>query len=182
MASKKPSTNKKYYWFLLLPLAAIVVLAILLIPRSKHHDWDDDEDEEDNPTEIARHGRTPILDEDLRNIPEASEPEWGGNSPAFSKEVAPGIVISASKNAFEQPTDVKFRFATEEEDKMAGKAVEQRMELHAPLFTFSLDAGLEPTQRIPGTFNVAMDLEQLEIPEELRGEFLWRFKRDDWRV
>ena len=172
MASKKGSSNNNYYWFLLLPIAALVVAAILLIPRSKGHDWDDDEDDEDNPrTETSRgNGNSAIdrfSDEELRNFPEAPEPEWGGNSPAFRKEVVPGIVISASKNAFEQPTDVRFRFATEAEDRKAGRIVEQQMAYHTPLFTFGLDAGLDATQRIPGTYNVELDLKKLDIPEEM---------------
>ena len=140
--NKKPSTKNSYYWFLLLPITALVVLAIVLIPKSKHHDWDDDEDDDETSEVVTR--------------PDGPELEWGGNSPAFRKEVAPGIVISARENAFEQPPEVEFRFATEDEDKMVGKKVEQQLEHQVPLFTFSLDAGLEPTQHIPGTFNVEL--------------------------
>lgn len=170
---KKPKTNNNYYWFLLLPVAAIVILVILLIPKSKHFDWDDDDDDPDSPSTglVTQRGHSAIdrfTDEELLNIPEAPDPEWGGNSPAFRKEVAPGIVISARKNAFEKPTEVKFRFATEAEHKKACQAVQQQLQYHTPLFSFDLDAGLESTQRIPGTFHVELDMDKLDIPEETR--------------
>ena len=171
--NKKPSTNNIYYWLLLLPIAALVVLAIVLIPKSKHHDWDDDdEDNEDSPTTVVDRPRgnsaiDRFTDEEILNLPEAPDPEWGGNSPAFRKEVAPGIVISARKNAFEEPTDVKFRLATEAEHKEAVKVVERQLQHHIPLFAFDLDAGLEAGQHIPGTFNVEMDLKKLEVPEDI---------------
>ena len=171
--NKKPSTKNSYYWFLLLPIAALVVLAIVLIPKSKHHDWDDDdEDDEDSPTTVVDRPRgnsaiDRFTDEEILNLPEAPDPEWGGNSPAFRKEVAPGIVISARENAFEEPTDVKFRLATEAEHKEAVKVVERQLQHHIPLFAFDLDAGLETGQHIPGTFNVEIDLKKLEVPEDI---------------
>ena len=172
MAPKKGSSNNNYYWFLLLPIAALVVVAILLIPRSKGHDWDDDEDDEDNPRTEARRGNgnsavDRFTDDELRNFPTPPDPAWGGNSPAFRKEVAPGVIISARENAFEQPTNVRFRLATKAEDEWVAALAEQQLEQHIPLFSFDLDAGLAPGQHMPGTFNVEMDLEEMDVPEEI---------------
>ena len=172
MAPKKGSPNNNYYWFLLLPIAALVVVAILLIPRSKGHDWDDDEDDEDNPRTEARRGNgnsavDRFTDDELRNFPTPPDPAWGGNSPAFRKEVAPGVIISARENAFEQPTNVRFRLATKAEDEWVAALAEQQLEQHIPLFSFDLDAGLAPGQHMPGTFNVEMDLEEMDVPEDI---------------
>lgn len=138
--------KKRYSWLLiLLPFLALAILAIIIYSKSGGDDWDDDDDDG---------GRRTALVED-----------WGGNSPAFRKKVAPGIVISARKNAFEQPTEVAFRPATVEEHEKMSLAVKKQIPDHTPLFSFDLDAGLQPTEHIPGYYTVEMDLEEMGIPE-----------------
>jgi len=162
--------NNKFWLLILLPIIGIAILAIAL-PKSGNSDWDDDDDEGYPGHRNERVEDSAIdnfTEEEIRNWPVAPDPEWGGNSPEFRKEVAPGIVISARKNAFERPTDVKFRFATEEEHQKASEAVKLQLQYHTPLFSFDLDAGLGPMERIPGTFNVELDLDKLGIPENVR--------------
>ena len=140
--------KKRFSWLIiLLPFVAVAVLAVIIYSKSGGDDWDDDDDDG---------GRRTALVED-----------WGGNSPAFRKKVAPGIVISARKNAFEQPTEVAFRPATVEEHEKMSLAVKKQIPDHTPLFSFDLDAGLQPTEHIPGYYTVEMDLEEMGIPETI---------------
>ena len=127
---------------------ALAILAVVIYSKSGGDDWDDDDDDDG-----VR--RTSLVE------------DWGGNSPAFRKKVAPGIVISARKNAFEQPTEVAFRPATIEEHEKMSLAVKKQIPDHTPLFSFDLDAGLQPTGHIPGYFTVEMNLEEMGIPETI---------------
>ena len=160
-------TDKRYWYALLIPVVAIIAIVVFLIPGNKHHDWDDDEEEE----ERVRTERSDfdITEEDIAAIPEGEPPVWGGNSPAVHEEPVPGITIDARENAFDHPTTVKFRPATEAEHKELSQAISRQLPSHSLLFGFDLDAGIEPMHRAPGNFSVELDLEKLDIPEELWG-------------
>ena len=166
--------KKKYWIYLILIIAEVAALVFFLIPGKKaNHDWDDDDDE-GNGRRRARTERIEQLrdsvsegfsDRELVDFPKGTPPVWGGNSPAFHKEVLPGVVVSARENAFSRPTEVTMRGATQQElEQMQGIAKEQCPNMDV-LIGYDVNAGLQPFERMPGTYQVEFDLNKLGIPQ-----------------
>lgn len=85
-----------------------------------------------------------------------------GHSKAFKIEPVEGITISAPKNALDK--DRVFEL-TPVDDKTYDKVMAQLEESDVrPLMVFELDAGLKPEDRLPGDYEVTMDLDGMGIP------------------
>ena len=88
--------------------------------------------------------------------------EVEGHSKAFKVEPIEGITISAEENALDK--NRKFKL-TAVDDKVYDKVVEQLDGSDVrPLMVFELDAGLKPEDRLPGDYEVTMDLDGMGIP------------------
>ena len=104
----------------------------------------------------------------LSETPSKKEPKKEkivvGHSKAFKIEPIEGIQISAGENALDYNRDFSLTFADE--------ATYDRVSRHLvdnygvkPLLAMELDAGLQPEEVLPGTFQMALDLKKMGIPE-----------------
>lgn len=85
-----------------------------------------------------------------------------GHSKAFKIEPVEGITISAPKNALDKDREFKL---TPVDDKTYDKVMAQLEESDVrPLMVFELDAGLKPDDRLPGDYEVTLDLDGMGIP------------------
>ena len=85
-----------------------------------------------------------------------------GHSKPFKIEPVEGITISAPKNALDKDREFDL---TPVDDKTYDKVMAQLEESDVrPLMVFELDAGLKPDDRLPGDYEVTMDLDGMGIP------------------
>lgn len=113
------------------------------------------------------------IDRMLNARPEPMEHPFTGNSRAISKELMEGFTVTARENAFEHDTDIKMRMLNDEEYMEAKRNVTSQLPDETLLLAYDVDAGLQPDERIPGYFQVEIDMAKWGVPE-----ILW----DDLRV
>ena len=103
-----------------------------------------------------------------------------GHSKPFIVEPIEGITISAAENALDKDREFKIKPVSEKTWKKSCKKVEEAAPWQTPILCFDLDAGMEPDEVMPGVFKVAIDLDKLGIPENLRDRMaVWRDGGDD---
>jgi len=91
-----------------------------------------------------------------------------GDSRPFSIEPFPGLTISAPENALDHDREFTVTEATEAQIEELDEILMTELEEEATILeAFHLDAGLEPDDLFPGTFNVSLDLAARGVPEEL---------------
>lgn len=89
-----------------------------------------------------------------------------GNSKAFKIEPVEGITISAPENALDKDREFKL---SPVDDKTYDKVIEQLQgEDLKPLAVLELDAGLKPSDCLPGDYEVVFDLDGMGIPRRLQ--------------
>ena len=101
-----------------------------------------------------------------------------GTSRAVDIEPVAGIRIQAAENAMDKDRTISLAFADEKQWDRATEVMKEETAV-IPLCAFEFDAGMEPQERIPGTFDVSMDLGQMGIPPELYERMqVWRIADD----
>lgn len=94
-----------------------------------------------------------------------------GKSDAFDINPRPYINIKADKGAFKENVDIKVTDVPGEQMEELEKKLKEQNGLRL-IDAYDIDAGLEPDEVIPGSYQVSFDLDKLEIPASLHSSMI----------
>ena len=145
-------------------------------------DKDETEEEpEEEDTDVSEDGVTePYVDEIEDYWVEDNSPsDAEGDSPALSFSPCDGVHVNAKENQLYSDTEITFTPIMDDSDPAVHEAMEllESNNVYA-LAAWEVDAGLDPYEVLPGSYNVSIDLEYLEIEPSLY-EYLSIHRVDD---
>ena len=143
-------------------------------------DPDDEENEDVTEDEEESEATESYVDEmDDYWVEDNSTFEAEGDSPAISFSPCDGVHVNAKENQLYSDTEITFTPLADDSDPEVHEAMEllESNNVYA-LAAWDVNAGLDPYEVLPGSYNVSIDLDYLEIEPGLY-EYLRIHRVDD---
>ncbi|MBP5185785.1 MAG: hypothetical protein J6040_01875, partial [Clostridiales bacterium] len=116
--------------------------------------------------------------EDYWDVEDEADPPAEGDSEALSFSPCAGVHVNAKENQLNPDTEITFTSFDEDDDELAEVADILEEDGIYTLAAWEVDCGLESEEKLPGKYNVSLDLEYLDIDPDLY-EDLSVFRVDD---
>ena len=110
---------------------------------------------------------SPVKPGDLDPVDDKGLPPWPWTSDPVDETPVEGIHIHADANMLYEDTELKLTPVTEASDRIMEMNASLQENGQYMVYAYEMDAGLEEGTVLPGEYQVEIDLEAIEVPEEL---------------